>query len=320
MAQTLLDYPSVEDQVNQIFTAADFGPYDGAVDDLLTLALGSVSTAWHSVEDRSSELIRDELLRAVPDAAGIFAPQISEVAAVEYQDIRSAAGVTSMHRALVAPPPSPARTQALVRWAVAPLFTPSRDKQQMWSLLAGGLVRVLLDQQRQTMIDNAVDDIIDGPVGVQRIPRAGCCAFCAMLASRTAAFGTPDGNRRVIGRGVPVDMWREGSPGRRPGGTRPRGSQAIGDLYHDYCRCREVPVFRSTGAMLARDSEGYLEDYIGAREALSDQKILDYTETKSEDGSLRRKYFWRDRHSGEKLPGDLSSMTLRWMRQQTGRK
>lgn len=318
MAPTLTASPSLEEQVNQVFTDADFAPYDGAVDDLMTLALGQVSTSWRSVEDGSAELIRDELLKAVPEATGIFGPQISDVAAIEYQDLRAAAGVTSAHRSVVTAPPAPSRTSALVRWAVGPLFTPTRDTNQMWSLLAGGLVRILLDQQRQTMIDNAVDDVIDGPTGYQRVPRAGCCAFCAMLASQSAVYGSSSVGSRVIGRGAPLDPLRSG-PGRAPGGIVPRGSQNIGDQFHDYCRCRTVPVYRSTGVALADDAEGYLEEYYAARRALDDQKVLDWTQTKSEDGSLRRKYFWRDRDTGERLPGDLSSMTLRWMRQQTGR-
>ncbi|GAA4923410.1 hypothetical protein [Nesterenkonia rhizosphaerae] len=325
MAQILLDFPStdvpsIEDQVNQIFTARDFRQYDDAVDDLLTLALGSVSTAWHSVEDSSAERIRDELLLAVPETVRAFGPQISDVAAIEYQDLRSAAGIRSRHRALLAPPPPPSRTESLVRWSVGALFTPTSDRQQMWTNLAGGLIRILLDQQRQTMIDNAVDDIIDGPIGTQRLPRPGCCAFCAMLASRSAAFGVPDGQRTVIGRGVPLEAARPGAPGRRPGGVRPRGTQQIGQLYHDYCRCREVPVWRSTAVGLERDAEGYLEEYLEARRALSERKVLDYTQVKAEDGSLRRHYFWRDRETGERLDGNQASQILQWMRYQTGRK
>lgn len=331
MAQTLLDsrlaerIPSVEEQVNAIFTVEDFAPYDNATNDLMTLAVSSTATAWQMGIGGSAESLRDEMLLAVPDVMGTFGPQIADIAAIEYQDLRSAAGITNRHTALVAPLPTPSRLDTLVRWAMGAVFSPTPNQQLGWSLLAGGMVKLLMDQQRQTMIDNAVDDIIDGPIGMQRVPRAGCCAFCAMLASRSASgadtmFGQTFDRGLVVGRGVPIENWYPGRPGRRPGGVRPRGSQEIGSPVHDHCRCRQKPVFRSTRVALERDAEGYLDEYLAARNALDERKVLDFTETKSEDGSLHRDYFWRDAPTGERLPDTQATQVLQWMRYQTGRK
>ncbi|MGQ7788728.1 VG15 protein [Nesterenkonia sp. K-15-9-6] len=322
MVQTLLGSPSSADLagVNTLFTPADLQPYDSAVDDLLAVAAGVVNQAFRDLQAETVDTIRDELLMTVPATVSTYGPQIADVAGVQYQDMRMLSGITAPHVTRLSPGPSPQRQQSLVRWALSPIFSPTPSQRQAWSLLAGGLVRILLDYQRETMLENMIDDVIDGPVGYQRVPRAGCCAFCAMLASQAAVYGPGAGSdRTVVGRGTPLNQWRPGDRGRPAGGRRPRGSRDIGQLYHDYCRCRVVPTYRSSGVQLAEDAESYYQEYLDARRQLDDRKVLDWTETRSPDGSIRRKYTWRDRETGEAITGRQDRMILAWMRQQTGR-
>lgn len=310
----------------RLITQEDTKPFNDAIEDVVAMALGAVAPMWRSLLGESPDTIRNELLVAVPDAAGIFTPQISDITSVMYGDIREAQGLTTRHTAVATAAPLVSRTESLVRWAVGPMFGANPDPKLAFSHLAGGFVKVLMDQQRQTMIDNLVDDAFDGPMGYQRVPKPGCCAYCAMLASRSsqrgfsneALYDTAESAVSVTGRGIPLAGWAAGARGRSPMGRRPRGPRDLGERYHDYCRCTAVPVFRSNQVQLNDDADTYYDPYLVAQEKVNQDLVLGWTESKAKDGSLSRKYHWEKRSTGQKV--DKTSQILTWMRAETGAK
>lgn len=279
-------------QPERVITRDDTAPYDNAIDEVVAIALASISPTFRSLQNDSGEVLRQGLVEIAPAAVETFAPQISEIAAEEYMNLRVLSGpVLPAHRPVVARAPERQRVISLVGWALDPVFTPQHDTKQAFSLLAGGLTRMLLDQQRQTMIDNLVDDAIDGAVGYQRVPRAGCCAFCAMQASRYAAYNTRRSAGQVIGTGTPLENWKPGTAGRAPLGRRPRGEQGMNEAFHDYCRCRVVPVYRSTAVQMEDEAEGWYEAYQEAENAVDEDLVLRVRATNTGGRISSRRYY-----------------------------
>ena len=112
-------------------------------------------------------------------------------------------------------------------------------------------------------------------MGYQRVPAAGCCPFCALLATRGAAYTSAESAGGVVGRGSPIP----GTP-RRGGqakGIRPRGSRTVGQAFHDNCSCRVVAVDRGNAVEMGEHAEQYMDAYAKAAQKVS--------------GSLTTRYF-----------------------------
>ncbi|MFE3572387.1 hypothetical protein ACFXON_23480, partial [Bacillus subtilis] len=84
-----------------------------------------------------------------------------------------------------------------------------------------------------------------------RHARADACAFCALMASRGAVYTSEAAAERVVGRGKEMSLAdrRARAAGHSrvnghtaAGGKRTRGTQALGDRYHDFCNCVAVEV------------------------------------------------------------------------------
>jgi hypothetical protein len=188
-----------------------------------------------------------------------YGEQMGVLAATWYEDLRAEAGAPGRFTpVLLTETVQPERVRSLVEWSVGPLFEQSTDSTVV-DLLAGGAQRLLADVGRDTVFGNA--EIDPAPVGYQRVPAPGCCAFCAMLASRGMDFTyrSKQSAVRVVGRGAAI-LPGPRRRGGQPKGIRPRGTRKIGEKYHDWCRCEGVPVF--PGAPVEFSPE--VEDLLGA--------------------------------------------------------
>src|SRR5690606_39086290 len=116
-----------------------------------------------------------------------------------------------------------------------------------YSLIAGGLTKRLTEFAADTMIGNA--SIQSVPTSSARVPKPGCCAFCGMLASRCAVYSTESAGV-VGGRGVPVGQGKGRGAKGRGRGIKTRGSRAIGESFHDHCRCEVVALTAGNEAQL----------------------------------------------------------------------
>lgn len=236
--------------------------------DLTALAVNDTNYLVRELANEDPALVKETLSRYLPTLVDPYAAAIGEVAINGYMDDRAAAGLTRPYPAPArAALPTAGRAQALAGWAGQTLI----DNPELIALaamkLAGGVSRLLFDVQRDTTWDLADGD--SATVRYQRMASPGCCAFCAMLASRGAVYNA-DSATKVVGRGVPVGRDAQGNRidgaarGRTGKGIRARGMQRMGEKYHDHCRCVGVAVHEGRAQQMSEAAEKWYEIYADA--------------------------------------------------------
>lgn len=240
-------------------TKADVLEYSDVIDNLTTVAFAQVKALLLSLDTPNPIEFRDALLATYPELMAPFLSSASEVAAVWYAALRSGAGLSGVAPALVIATVAPQKLDAVVRYSLTPLFKPQEFiGDTILTLLAGATQKLIANAGRDTVIAQSGADRTR--VGYARIPRLGCCAFCALMASRGAVYRSRESAEFVRGRGVDasVTAGKRGGQGR---GVKTRGSQAVGDKFHNFCRCVVAPVF-----------PGVTNDYVAeAQQFFSDQ-------------------------------------------------
>lgn len=163
----------------------------------------------------------DALIETATLAGDTYADAAAVHAAEWYDDARDDAGAAGSFTAEPVEIPGPARYEALVRWGL--VEGTSHDAQL--ALIVGGLQRIIANAHRVTVLENVARD----PAGAKwaRKARAGACEFCAMLATRGAAYTSKDA-ALVVGAS---------------NGGRVRGPRMAGQKYHDHCHCLIVPTW-----------------------------------------------------------------------------
>lgn len=217
-------------------TEAQISDFRRANDQIQALAFRDLKALLLALQNPNPVLYRERLVEALPELLRPYMTVSADVAATWYEDLRP-----STKKAFFAEPVtnySRPQVDALVRWSVSPLF--GQSDSTVLSLLAGGSQRMIENASRDTIISNTGRDSIR--VGYARIPRAGCCSFCGMLASRGAVYSSSASAGGTVGRGVDASetAGKRGGQGR---GVKARGSRDLGDTYHDFCRCVVAPVF-----------------------------------------------------------------------------
>jgi hypothetical protein len=166
----------------------------------------------------------------------------------QYQGQRELAGVRGGYRPVAADPPSVAEIGRMVDEALAGVDLTDPDAlaeaQDNLGTAAGSLVA---DTGARTVLGNVEQD--RKARGYARIPEAGGCSFCLMLATRGAVYKKDRG----LGRG---DSFARSN-------AKFTGAGSI--KVHDHCQCHPEPVFgvyeppsrvRAADAIYAIASEG----------------------------------------------------------------
>lgn len=219
--------------------------YRRAANDLSALALKDLTDLVRSLRGGWPGRVRDGLeedLPAIIDQYGVVA---TDLGAEFYQESRLSAGVTSRFTAEPTPwSVEDGQVTSLIRWGVSPEYRQSKSTTEM--LIGGALQRLILNGFRDSVGAGVVED--RAAYGYARKPQAGCCAFCAMLSTRVyesaEVAGRVHGRRR---RSRVTDASGRRSRVETTFSGRARGTQGLGDKYHDFCRCTTVPVFNSGG-------------------------------------------------------------------------
>ena len=250
--------------------------YSLTLDQLSTAALGDLRSLLNGLEDQSPERVRRILFEAFPEVFNPFAAAASAVSASFYEEVREMAEVGGSFAAETLDSVEAKRWSGLVGFGSTPAVFEQGGNALVYSLLSGGLTQILTEMAADTIIGNAALD--PAPMSYQRVPKPGCCAFCGMLASRgaseTTGYSSKESALRVVGRGVPVEKTR----GRRGGqgkGIGARGSQKLGEKFHDHCRCRAVPVSKGNSVQMQADAEKYFAAYADARDKVSGVRQAD---------------------------------------------
>lgn len=295
---------------------AEVGAYGAVQDGITTAAISDLKLLLDGL-DGSGSSFAPIMFDTAPDLLNPYASASSAVAASFYEETRAAAGIATPFAAGTLDEVPRGVWSALLGWALRP--SPSRTiaVSVAFPLLAGGLTRILTRHAADTMVSNAAIDTVT--TRVQRVPSAGCCAWCAMIASRGSQYSTSrdyvsdESSHMVVGRGVPVESTK-GRVGGQGRGLRPRGSQSIGEDFHDNCRCRTVAVTEHDYVELDASADEYFEYYADARDKVNEGLSLTHVQHKSPDGSLKNKYSWTHETAGVLSPKDKTDMIVDYMR------
>src|SRR5690625_388015 len=243
----------------------------------LDLLLASIATEPPNVQ-------REALKELLPELGAQYVGATSLTAAQFYEELVDMQGVKNPITPEIIPLADRARWHALVDWSADDYVFQHLGPNMVYSRIAGNFTRQLTEAAADTMIGNA--QMQQGTrLSAQRVPKAGCCAFCAMLASRGAVY-SPESASGVVGRGKPV--------GSHPlaKGIKPRGSRQLGEKYHDHCRCEVVVVTPENEVELMAIEEHYLDVYTDAAKKAEEGRSLHWTEVEAKDGSKKRQYRW----------------------------
>lgn len=232
--------------------------------DLHTLALTDATYLVQELANEDPRVVQDTLRRYLPDLVDPYAAAAGEQSAAAYMADRAAAGVSRAYPAAVASTlPEIERYRALAGWASSVLFANPELTAAVISRLASGLSRIVFNAHADTTADLAAADSVG--VRYQRMAAVGCCDFCGIMASRGAVYSSESAALRVVGRGVPVpDVPRR--RGGAPGGVKARGARALGDTFHDNCKCTAVALFEGREQQMESVSREWFDVYQEARD------------------------------------------------------
>ena len=255
---------------------------------------------------------REVLHDVLPALGDQFAGAYSEISTVYFESLMELQEVKRPVATEIVDAPESSRWHSLIGWGTSDRTLEHGGFALMYSLLAGGLQKILTEISADTMIGNA--QIQNESMRSQRVPAAGCCAFCAMLASRFADYKSSRSAGEVVGRGIPVGEGKgKGSYGRARG-LKTRGSQALGEKFHDDCRCKIVIVTEKNEAELRTLADGYYDSYRDSADKVNDGLTLKVTDISSEE-RLKNKYEWVQadgisRNAKERTADILTTMRL----------
>lgn len=291
--------------------------YGLTLDGLSEAALGDLQSLVAQTAALPYDQARLVLFEAFPELFGPYAIAASQVSATFYEEMRDVLELRGAFGAeVIEDAVDPARLNALVGYSTAPTVW-EKGISQVFSLAAGGLVSMLSEMAADTIAGNAaLDD--RNTLGYQRVPRPGCCSFCGMLASRSAdgrLYGSEEAALTVVGRGVPVPKVRR--RGGQAKGIRPRGSRALGESFHDFCRCRAVPVTPKNAVQLQADADRYYDAYATARDEVSKGQKWHPGE-RNADGAKVTKGHWTDAEGKPRTNDEKQAQILAFMRADLG--
>lgn len=274
-------------------------------------ALVELDRVMRAVANEPPYVQREAMMDLLPALGNQYASATGEVAAVfsgelmELQEVKKPVAPETL-----ALPPAQS-WHALAGFGTTDRILERGGMLLAYSLIAGGLTKRLTEFAADTMIGNA--GLQSTPMRAQRVPKAGCCAWCGMLASRGAVYSQESG-LKVGGRGVPIGEGRgRGSKGRGRG-IKTRGSQAIGEKFHDHCRCEVVVVTEKNEVQLQADADKYYEAYRESADKVNDGLTLKVTDVSTEE-RLKNKYEWVNadgeaRNAKERTADILAAMRL----------
>ena len=286
-------------------------------------ALVDLDKIMRSVANESPAVQREAMMDLLPALGNQYASATGEVAAVFSGELMELQGVKKpVAPETLALPPAQSWF-ALAGFGLSDRVMERGGMMLAYSLIAGGLTKRLTEFAADTMIGNA--SIQSVPTSAQRVPKPGCCAWCGMLASRGAVYSTESAGV-VGGRGLPVEATilgynARGNAIRKSGGqamgVKTRGSRAIGESFHDHCRCEVVALTAGNEAQLQADADRYYEAYRESADKVNDGLTLKVTDVSTEE-RLKNKYEWVNAEGEARNPKERTADIVAAMRLDLG--
>lgn len=278
-----------------------------------------------AILDQIATLPMDEQREAMhdllPSLGSMYAGAVSEASTVFFDSLMEIQEVRAPVATDIVPEPDVGRWHSLAGWSMRDSIFERGGMALIYSMLSGGLTRILSEVSADTMIGNA--EIQTERMRAQRVPSAGCCAFCGMLASRFAGYTSERSAGKVVGRGQPVESTIRGyrangtairKSGGQARGVRERGSRSLGEDFHDDCRCKIVIVTEANEVQLRADADRYYDAYRDAADKINSGLTLTKVQTKESDGTLHNQYTWVHDQAGATTPKSRTNMIVNSMR------
>jgi hypothetical protein len=155
---------------------------------LAVLAAREVASAWRLIQLGDLRTTLPRFAAAVAALVQRYGLASASLAADYYDSARAAAGISGRFTVMPADPPGLDQVEAEVGWATRVLWSAEPDTESARTMVTGAADRMVLDTGRATISDAVQSD--RAARGWARVPEAGCCAFCAMLATRGAVYKT----------------------------------------------------------------------------------------------------------------------------------
>ena len=194
---------------------ADLDRLARGLDEATRRAVAALDAAVGHLDLSRPEIARDALLEAFPAIVWRYGDVAAAAAAEWYEQMRTGA-VDGPYEAVLADGPAREQVDRTVRWAAGGLWGP--DPSGVPGLLQEAVARYVGWQGKSTVTRNVAVD----PARPRwaRVPgRGGCCAWCAMLASRGFVYESS----KTAGEGHP---------------------------YHAHCSCVPTPLWRGQAARI----------------------------------------------------------------------
>lgn len=249
--------------------------HQSAVDDLTTLARADLAAFWRSLDGATPDERAVAVRRYLPVLVTAYGTATGSLGADFYDELRAAAPVAVGFAAVVDTDITEGDLQSVIGWGLAPVFAPEGPVlDDALARLTRGAARLVADADRATIITNTRND--PDAVRYVRHASANACAFCAMLATRQAVYRSEASASVVVGRGTAKRNDGSGFDRLRKG-VRARGTQDLGEKYHDHCHCVAVPVWPGQEVEEAPYVADWREAYFAATDELggaSDTKAI----------------------------------------------
>jgi hypothetical protein len=197
---------------------------------LVQQALAAILAA---LTGRSLDDVKAALLDALPGLVAQYGDVAATVAADFYDQLRASSGAKGAFTAVLADPASAAQVQASIKAVIGPMYT-AQDPQAVAGVLSTTLDRYVLQVGRDTITASAAKD--PGKPSWARVPQGDTCAFCIMLASRGAVYGS---------------------------------AAAAGQMhaYHGDCDCTPTPIWPGQPLPDGYDPDALMRQYLDGRAA-----------------------------------------------------
>lgn len=221
-------YPVLE-KAGRTKLVAEAGIYQDAMELLQVRVAQDFLNIWATLPD---DMPQAEKARRLTETLGdlqlVYGADASSIAA-EYLDVLRGGQDFPL---VIADPVQPERVQASVEY----LLTKKEAKQLLWATMQ----RYAMEPFRETVRLSA----FAAGNGFARVPNAGACDFCLMLASRGAVYYSEEQALRA-GRAKWSRSKRGSNPNTRQMG--PSGKKGDDNRYHNDCRCTAVEVSATSG-------------------------------------------------------------------------
>lgn len=215
-------------------TAAQVNAFRSNTAALVTLARRDLEAFWRSLDLSDALAVKVMLQEFLPDLVQTYGSTAALLAADYYDELRDLPPSAGRFRAVMAEPVPVGQAQAVARWGVTPLFSAEPNATEALGHISGAVQRLVMQPARDTVIESARSD--PSITGVARVPSGSeTCAFCLMLASRGAVYGS---------------------------------KAAAGDMnkYHSLCDCVPTPIRSRDDFPEGYDVDALYEQYATAHE------------------------------------------------------